>query len=238
MDAKPPDHNIVLADAAKAVLAPMGLVRKGRSRTWLDDRIWHLIVVEFQPSAWSKGSYLNVGAMWLWYEKDHFSFDHGYRVQEFESAGSLDWSARSRALAEAAAKRVGELREEISDLAAADQVLREGRRKVGWPLFDAAVAAGLVGDTDAAREAMDRLLSHEPSSPWQHAQHTRMAEFRSALHDRDAYRARIIEAITRSREAHKLPVCSAEQIGSSLDFRAERGVGATVRRRLGQLLDG
>jgi hypothetical protein len=44
------------------VLTPLGLTQRGRSRLWLDDHGWWLIVVEFQPSAWSRGSHLNVSA--------------------------------------------------------------------------------------------------------------------------------------------------------------------------------
>jgi len=54
-------HSKIIADAAKRNLAPIGLTRKGRSRVWLDDRGWYVTVVEFQPSGFSKGSYLNVG---------------------------------------------------------------------------------------------------------------------------------------------------------------------------------
>lgn len=61
----------------------MGLSQKGRSRIWLDDQRWWLCVVEFQPSSWSRGSYLNVGCMWLWPVRDDISFDEGYRVEEF-----------------------------------------------------------------------------------------------------------------------------------------------------------
>ena len=40
-------------------------------------------MVEFQPSGWSRGSYLNVGCMWLWNVAEHLSFDVVYRVNEF-----------------------------------------------------------------------------------------------------------------------------------------------------------
>ena len=42
-----------------------------------------MAVVEFQPSGWSRGSYLNVGCMWLWNTRVHISFDLGYRVDGF-----------------------------------------------------------------------------------------------------------------------------------------------------------
>jgi hypothetical protein len=40
--------------------------QKGRSRLWYDDHQWRAYLIEFQPSAWSKGTYCNVGLMWLW----------------------------------------------------------------------------------------------------------------------------------------------------------------------------
>jgi hypothetical protein len=76
-------HSKIIAQAAKETLSPLGVFQKGRSRTWIDDRGWWIVVVEFQPSSWSRGSYLNVGAMWLWHEKDYFSFDFGSRIARF-----------------------------------------------------------------------------------------------------------------------------------------------------------
>jgi hypothetical protein len=74
-------HSKLITAAAREILRPLGLVQKGRSRIWFDDRGWCLGVVEFQPSSWSRGSYLNVGVNFLWNPKSHISFDLGYRVQ-------------------------------------------------------------------------------------------------------------------------------------------------------------
>lgn len=43
----------LLADAGKAHLAPIGCRRIGRSRTWISDHGYWLIVVEFQPSGFA-----------------------------------------------------------------------------------------------------------------------------------------------------------------------------------------
>src|SRR5690349_3307368 len=78
-----PTHpaNAILTRAAREVLRPMGLVQKGRSRVWLDDHGWWVIVVEFQPSGFGVASYLNVGICWLWdFSKDHWHFDVGNRI--------------------------------------------------------------------------------------------------------------------------------------------------------------
>ncbi|HEX4035315.1 MAG TPA: hypothetical protein VHX66_12810, partial [Solirubrobacteraceae bacterium] len=69
--AREPPHSKLLTTAAREVLRPMGLRQKRRSRVWLDDRAWWVGVVEFQASSFSPGTYLNVGAMWLWRRADH-----------------------------------------------------------------------------------------------------------------------------------------------------------------------
>lgn len=77
------DHNKIINEAAKNVLKSNGLFRKGSSRTWIDDNGWFLIIVEFQPSNWDRGSYLNVAVHYLWAGQDHISFDYGGREKEF-----------------------------------------------------------------------------------------------------------------------------------------------------------
>ena len=81
--AKQNEHGRLIAAAAKAALAPLGCRRVGQSRTWISDQRYWLIVIEFQPSGWSKGSYLNVGAMWPWYARKGLFFHAGYRVADF-----------------------------------------------------------------------------------------------------------------------------------------------------------
>ncbi|MBO0772648.1 MAG: hypothetical protein J2P35_14415 [Actinobacteria bacterium] len=47
-----PEVGEIIAEVAGQVLAPLGVRRRGRSRTWLDDHGWWLGIVEFQPSSW------------------------------------------------------------------------------------------------------------------------------------------------------------------------------------------
>lgn len=76
-------HSVLINKAARDLLKPIGVFRKGQSRIWLDDNGWWVTIVEFQPSRWSKGTYLNVGVCWQWYPKDDYSFDLGYREHDF-----------------------------------------------------------------------------------------------------------------------------------------------------------
>jgi hypothetical protein len=77
------ERSQLLTEAANRILKPLGFVQKGRSRFWRDDRGWFVIGVDFQPSSWSGGSYLNVGCNWLWMVQDHFAYDVGGRTEPF-----------------------------------------------------------------------------------------------------------------------------------------------------------
>lgn len=77
------NHNKIINQVARSVLKLLGLFQKGQSRIWIDDNGWFLTIVEFQPSNWDKGSYLNVAIHYLWEKKEYFSFDYGGRENEF-----------------------------------------------------------------------------------------------------------------------------------------------------------
>ena len=166
--------NVTLNAAAREALRPMGLQRKGRSRTWWDDHGWWLTVVEFQPSGFDKASYLNVGICWLWSAepKEYTSFDLGYRVPgaggSFESEGH--WRAVVEDLVRQAADQVSHYRELVPDLDAAaracvrqeearveDLRQRDAEKQVppGWPTWHAAVSSGLAADIDRAVHYFD-----------------------------------------------------------------------------------
>ncbi|WP_081839826.1 DUF4304 domain-containing protein [Mesorhizobium sp. M1143] len=78
------EHGRIIASQAKLVLKPAGFRRKGQSRIWIADRGFWLSVVEFQPSSWSKGTYLNVAVHWLWGSlPETITFDRVERIGQF-----------------------------------------------------------------------------------------------------------------------------------------------------------
>lgn len=106
-------HTKLLTAAAREVFRPLGLAQKGRSRTWLDDQGWWLGVVEFQPSSWSRGSYLNVGVNWLWNVRDYLSFDQGGRVHLDDDGQFVSYDDDAQ-FAEQAGRLVSRAAEEIA----------------------------------------------------------------------------------------------------------------------------
>jgi hypothetical protein len=210
-----PDHNRLLTSSAKAELQPLGCRQNGRSRTWLDDQRWWVGVIEFQPSAWSKGSYLNVGVCWLWYEKDSYSFDaalgpYGSRLELFrEFDGSDAFANTAQQLAQRAREEVLGLRQQLDSLSRAANFLESNNAQSSvWAHYHAGVAAGLVGKSDSALRHFRKVESEQADFDWVLQLKSRTAELMQAVGDAARFRADISSIVRRTRELLKLPSLS------------------------------
>jgi hypothetical protein len=205
-------HDRIIANAAQAALSPLGFTRKGRSRTWLADHGWWVIIVEFQPSAWSKGSYLNVAAHWLWSEINALSFDFGGRIAEHvEYLTDTQFKAAAAQLAERAAVEAHCLSALFGDLSnAATVLLEEAQTKdrllhqhSGWRDYNAGVAAALVGRSAEAREMFTRIL--DSSAPPGSVLHSAAECMARRLSNPIQLRDDVWVLIERRREELRLP---------------------------------
>jgi hypothetical protein len=205
-------HDKIIALAAKAALGPLNFQRKGRSRLWFADFGWWLAVVEFQPSSWSKGSYLNIAAHWLWSELGCISFDFGGRSAEFQDYQSdAQFIPAADRLAEKAADEAQHLIETFHSLEdTADILLQEvrspsapGSGYPGWPEYHAGVALALVGrPTDATEMFASVLERPAPSTSIVHKATERMA--RLVLEPSDL-KHEVLSLIARQRDVLRLP---------------------------------
>ena len=205
-----PVHSRILMEAARRALAPLGVRQRGRSRTWVDDHGWWLIVVEFQPSSWSKGSYLNVGAMWLWQRTDHisfdFSFDLGSRVEnhkEFRDEASVAVDAEQ--LAQRAAVEVLRYRSHFPDITAVADVLEKDARDSNWPRYHAAIAAALAGRPALAAAGLRALADGPADYSWQEELRALAGELRETLTSPEAFESRVSTFVRTTRGLLKLP---------------------------------
>jgi hypothetical protein len=137
----------VIAAAASHRLGSLGLRRKGRSRTWIDDHGWWLVHVEFQPSQ-SGNFYLNVGDDHLFVYRDHLVFEDFERPLGGTWLGDDNAEAVSMAV-DAAAEAVirhrvrhGEGKAALTRLAGGADDLVGG------------IAAALLGDGPAASQRL------------------------------------------------------------------------------------
>jgi hypothetical protein len=206
----PGPHDKAIADAAKASLGPLGFQRKGRSRLWLADHAWWLAVVEFQPSQWSKGSYLNVATHWLWSDLGSVSFDFGGRLAEFvEYKSDAQFVPAVRLLAETAAREAQRLAEIFNSVSATAKVLladaragARGERHPGWMAYNAGVAAGLAGNKNDAMEMFERVL--DGSVPPASALHVATEHMAQLARDPVRMKREVVATIEHQRDAMRL----------------------------------
>lgn len=199
-------HSRLINAAAKAALRPIGCVQKGRSRTWLDDRSWWVGVVEFQPSSWARGSYLNVGACWLWYEKDYLSFDAGDRVEDFQSfVNDEQFASVADELAKRARQEVIALRDRYSSPSHVQAWLAAKSSISIWDQYHLAVSAGMAGATDQSRRSFADVMSNPDDRPWATDIRRRAAELMRCLELGNGFEAEIVDTIRRTRELLGLP---------------------------------
>ena len=210
--AKQNEHGRLIAAAAKAALAPLGCKRVRQSRFWYSDQRFWTVSIEFQPSGWAKGSYLNVGANWLWYPMSDwgFSFSEDIRV---EDAGFIKFENVEQftpliaAMAARAAHEVYRLREKYKSRADIHRHLLTRAVRNGLHGYHAAVAAGLVGDMATARQLFDRLESWETQGQdWTEAIKSRGAALGKFADDPVTFESAILAIIAEVRSRlHLLP---------------------------------
>lgn len=199
------DHNKILQKAAGSVLLKEGLFQKGKSRMWIDDQGWFLVLVEFQPSGWGQGSYLNVGVNYLWSRQNYLSFDHGNRQHDFMAyEGNPEKFYEDMVfLAGEAMKKVADYRKFV-DLSVAKKEICEGRNLKADPheCYQKMMICGLSKDKQA-EEYYDELSDKLENAyfKWEKAYKKELQEnIAPIIHSRDRFYDYICGKIRAQRE--------------------------------------
>lgn len=155
-------------------------------------------LVEFQPSGFARGSYLNVSAHWLWSPAGEYSFHFSERASGFiEYVDDEQFAPLAAGLARQAAE-IGSRHSEMFatvDLTAEALIADFEKHDIpdrpgGWPAFHVAVAAMLAGRMDTAYAMFQRAAEGEPSDIVSQAarrfeaQASNLEQFRSFISDR------------------------------------------------------
>jgi hypothetical protein len=199
------EHGKLIAAAAKAALLPLGCYRKGQSRVWYSDERFWCIFIEFQPSAWSRGTYLNIGPIWFflqpWGGETTRRLNGYIEFESVEQFGALIEPAAALVAAEVVA-----LRTKFRTLL---DIHRFFAGSLSWSgnVYRAAVTAGLVGDFALARELFARIAGLDPSK---HGLNLKKIQYECAalaalLDEPQAYRSAILEKIEARRQACGFP---------------------------------
>jgi hypothetical protein len=209
-------HTKLLNAAAREVLGPLGIKQMGRSRTWLDDRGWWVGVVDFQPSSWSRGSYLNVGVNWLWQageDATDLAFHFGGRVDAPDGGGFIGYEndqqfgPLARKLAMAAAERAQHYRALFPTIEVTATVLKRYERQQSiLESIDTGIALGLVGAAGAAQRMFARYIAYHESGEdleWRteidEMRYDRAQQLSELLSDVASFRERIRRDIEHAR---------------------------------------
>lgn len=172
-------HAKIINAVAKRILAPQCFFRKGSSRVWLQDNGWFLTVVEFQPSGYSKGTYLNVAMNFLWgkplSEGAHvLSLDYGDRVmppdvpEMFVSYTGDDvlFTYQVEMMANAAL-RITYGYKKCTDLGYARKLICAGEPiTAGWYEYDRAMLCFLAGDVKEGLRHMQHFSEARQNWNW------------------------------------------------------------------------
>ncbi len=151
------DHNKLLKTVAKERLQPYGIVQKGQSRSFHCDKGWLTFMIEFQPSSWSKGSYLNVGLDFHFYPREHFAFSYVNRVSDFiEFTDEEQFVKVVNELCDKAIKRFQFLERNFKDLWTAIKTIEKEKEK-SYYAYDLAVLYALTGNYDKALPKLKQL---------------------------------------------------------------------------------
>ena len=202
-----PPHTKILNRVAREVLKPIGAKQKGRSRTWLDDNGWWVTLIEFQPSNWSRGSYLNVGVNWQWYPKDDYSFDMGYRTGsyvEYESDEQFEVAARE--FADQAKTKVIEYRQNLRNVSTARETMErmeEEEKDTIWNRYHLGVVNALAGLNEEAISNLRQVMQEKDEWDWVKELYSHTEELISVLQQgqdpRDIITRNILEARRRKK---------------------------------------
>lgn len=209
-------HTKIINAVAREVLYPLGVRQKGRSRFWYDDAGWYTTFIEFQPSGWSRGSYLNTGVHWLWYPKDHWSFDLVDRdcgFAEFENKDQFRDAILP--MAESAATFVRETRARFETLSGAFDYAKERSPPVDWYGLHLGILAALGGDTGMARSFASAAIIDGTTVSWQADRNRYVRSLLDAMDDPQRLRGFLENGISECRALLGL----AESSGPRLPIR-------------------
>ena len=207
-----PSHIKIITAAAKRHLSPLGLVQRGRSRAWVDDQRWYITVVEFQPSSYGAGSFLNVGAQFLWHASGSIEFHWGHRIEEFrEYVNDQQFAAAAEELASSARSEVERIRMQLTSTSVVSDLLPVNDGSLVTS-FNHAVSRILRGDVAYGRMQLSRVCRHcagDAKDPLG----LQAASLLSRVRDAAAFKAAVHELIRMQRKLLKLAECEVTVAG-------------------------
>ncbi|MBL9046413.1 MAG: hypothetical protein JNK34_03750 [Tabrizicola sp.] len=202
------DHNQKIKNIARSVLRPAGISQRGKSRFWFDDRGWYATCIEFQPSGWSKGTYLNTAIMWFWKPKDYWSHDTNSERQPFVSAeNERDFEIAVTSMSQIALNRSLENRRCLTNPAEACRMIERGV-VMDWAEYHLGIASGLANKMDKAAFHLRRVINLTSDFAWVKERNEDIKELLVSAQDHQHFVGVIRDRVSVTREMLRLPKLS------------------------------
>ena len=200
------DHNRLLKKIAKERLLPHGLIQEGKSRSFLYDNGWWTIIVEFQPSSFSKGTYLNIGVDFNFYPKEHFAFTYGYREKGFESAkDEKEYEQLVIEYCEYNIAKVEAMQVKFQDVSSAIKTFKKASSNSGWDNFNLGILYGISGQLSEAKSYLKKVTKEKCEYDYEVERLQLATEIITWLSDYDIFIEKVKPLINKTRQMKKLP---------------------------------
>jgi hypothetical protein len=200
------DHNKLLKKIAKNRLRPYGVFQKGNSRTFLLDNGWYIIIIEFQPSSWDKGSYLNIGVDLNVYPRSYLAFSYGYREDGFKGAENDDqFKEIVDAYCNHVIEKVQKLKEKFKDVSTAIDSIKQLYPDDAWQEFDLGILYGLDGQMQKADSSLRKLTDQKCNFDYELERQELANIMLELVTDNQKFTDKTQALITQSRRLKKLP---------------------------------
>ena len=148
------EHTKIINRLAKEAFAPYGIKRFGQSRSWFDDHGWFVTIIEFQPSGFARGTFLNVGVSFNWYVRGHFTYDIGFRESGLIRFNDEEqFSTEVRRLTQIALNKTLQYRKELTTIEAAKTFIVNNKTGDSlWGNYHRGIICALAGDKTKQKE--------------------------------------------------------------------------------------
>ena len=207
------DHNKLLKTIAKKRLTSYGIVQKGSSRTFLKDNGWYLIVIEFQPSGFDTGSYLNIGADFNFYPRDYFAFIYGYREKDFLKVDSeAQFEDLISDYCDHVIKRVNKLETDFNDIHTGAKTLEKLNSNDPWEICDLAILCGLNDNLKKAVRLLNEVKKEKCTLDYEFERHKFIDEILVCVNNKDVFLSKVKSLIHQTRKLKKLPIISLDDL--------------------------
>lgn len=207
------DHNKLLKKIAKKRLKPFGIFQKGQSRLFLYDKGWYSTIIEFQPSSYGKGTFLNIGVDLHFYPRKNFAFCYGYREKGFvEFKDEEQFDTLVNELCDFTIIKVKELDIKFQDCRTALKTMENATGDSTWRLYELAVLNVLSSNFDQARKQLIEISEKECVCEWEIERKHFIEEIINLSNDNTTFFNKIINTILITRQLKKLPLIKLDNI--------------------------